>query len=434
MAKKRIVTTAAVAVAVLLAGCSAASTATAANSDSGIKGTITVLTNRTDVVDTLFKDYAAKFEKKYPGTHVKFEAVAQYETDVTTRLSSGNYGDVLLIPNTVSMAQLPQFFVPFGTVSALKNKYRFLAEDEYKGKAYGIATFGTTLGVVYNKAVWAKAGIKTNPTSPEQFLADLKLIKTKTTSIPYYTNYAAGWPLSKWEDTVGMMGNPNQENLLALTSAPWARGQYHYIADGLLFDIVHNGLSEADPTTTDWESSKGMLGTGKISSMVLGSWAIAQMQDAAVKAGKPASDIGFMPFPYSYKGKQYAALQGDYKMGISKHSSNKATALAWVNWFTNESGYADTVGGISPLVGSPNPANLQAFTQAKVTFIGMNPARPGKENLVADISKEAQIDLQGNLYRQKLVDIARGAASGTKLSYFAQLNKQWAAARAKVKA
>ena len=432
MAQKHIVVTAAVAMAVLLAGSSAASTATAASSKSTIGGTITVLTNRTDVVDTTFKDYAAKFEAKYPGTHVKFEAVAQYETDVTTRLSSGNYGDVLLIPNTVSMAQLPQFFVPFGRVAALKNKYRFLGEDEYKGNAYGIATFGTTLGIVYNKPIWAKAGIKSNPTSPAQFIADLKLIKAKTSSIPYYTNYAAGWPLSKWEDTVGMMGNPNQKNALALAAAPWTKGQYHYIADGLLYDIVHNGLSEADPTTTNWELSKGLLGSGKVSSMVLGSWAIAQMQDAAVKAGKPGSDIGFMPFPYSINRKQYAALQGDYKMGISTHSSNKATALAWVNWFTNESGYADTVGGISPLAGSANPSNLKSFTDAKVTFIGMNPARTGRENLLADITKEAQIDLQGNLYRQKLVDIARGAAGGNKDSYFAQLNKQWAAAKVKV--
>ena len=139
-----------------------------------------------------------------------------------------------------------------------------------------------------------------------------------------------------------------------------------------------------------------------------------------------------MPFPYSVSGKQYAALQGDYKMGISTHSSNKATALAWVNWITNDSGYSDSVGGISPLAGSANPANLQSFTDASVTFIEMNPAPAGKENLVASISKEAQIDLQGNLYRQKLVDIARGAASGSKVSYFAELNKRWAAAKAKI--
>ncbi len=428
MALKHII--AAAAATILLAGCSTVSNPGNTTTPK-ISGTITVLTNRTDVVGTTFKDYAAQFEKKYPGTHVKFEAIANYETDVTTRLSSGNYGDVLLIPNTVSPSQLPQFFVPFGTVADLKSKYRFLQEQAYKGNAYGIATFGTTVGVIYNKAVWSSAGITSNPTSPAQFLADLKLIKQKTTAIPYYTNYAATWPLGNWENTLGMLGNTDEKNQLAQTNAPWTAGQYHYIADGLLYDIVHDGLSEPDPTTTNWELSKGLIGGGKVGSMVLGSWALAQMQDAAVKAGKPASDIGFMPFPYSVNGKQYSNLQGDYKMGISIHSANKATARAWVDWFTKYSGYPATVGGISPLVGGANPASLKEFSTAGVTLIEQNPAPAGKENLLATLKKDSQIDL-GGLYRQKLVDIARGAASGDKASYFAQLNKQWAAARVKV--
>ncbi len=32
----------------------------------------------------------------------------------------------------------------------------------------------------------------------------------------------------------------------------------------------------------------------------------------------------------------------------------------------------------------------------------------------------------GNLYRQKLVDLARGQASGDKSSFFADLNTKWA--------
>ena len=49
----------------------------------------------------------------------------------------------------------------------------------------------------------------------------------------------------------------------------------------------------------------------------------------------------------------------------------------------------------------------------------INPAPAGKESLLDETSNEAQIDLYGPLYRQKLVDIARGAADGDKESYFA---------------
>ena len=42
------------------------------------------------------------------------------------------------------------------------------------------------------------------------------------------------------------------------------------------------------------------------------------------------------------------------------------------------------------------------------------------------------MDLTGNIYRQQLVDIARGAAKGDKDSFFADLNKRWDAAQTQV--
>lgn len=431
MGKKLIMGVAALAVVPMaLAGCSSSSETSTAGK---IGGTITVLTNRTDVVDTLLKDYAKTFAKKYPGTTVKFEAISNYETDVTTRLSSGNYGDVLLIPKTVTKSQLPQFFDSFGTIASLKGTYRFLDTQGYKDKAYGMPTFGNTMGFVYNKKVWAEAGLKALPTSPAQFLSDLKQIKAKTSATPYYTNYKDLWPLGEsWEGDRAMTGNVDESNKLVDTKAPWTKGDYHYIVDGLLFDIVHDGLSEADPTTTSFATSKVDIGSGKIGSMLLGSWAIAQMQDATVTAGGSRDDIGYMPFPYQVNGKTFATLSSNYMNGVSTHSTNKATAVAWAQWFAKDSGYYEPVGGISPIVGSKNPANLQGFTDAGVKFLELAPAPAGTESYENDIVKASQIDLTGGLYRQKLIDIARGAAPGTKDSYFAQLNQQWATAQAAV--
>jgi len=424
MAKKLIAGVAVIAATVLLAGCSSgASTSTDA---AAITGEITVLTNRTDIVDTTFKDYAAEFTKAYPGTSVKFEAIAKYETDVATRLSSGDYGDVLLIPNTVTKAQLPQFFEPLGTVDELSKTYRFTAEQAYDGKAYGVAQTGNAQGIVYNKKVWAAAGITTLPKTPDEFLTDLKAIKAKTAATPYYTNYKDGWPLSQWDGNRAITGDADESVKLIRNDAPWATGQYHAIADGLLFDIVKDGLSEADPTTTDWETSKGSLGSGKVASMVLGSWAITQMQDAAVTAGGTKADIGYMPFPYQVDGTFYSTVAGDYKNGISAKSDNKATARAWIEWFAQKSGYAAAQGGLSPLVDGEVPAVLSDFTTAGVKYLELTPAPAGKETLENDIVSASEIDLTGNIYRAKLIDIARGAAQGDKASYFAELNKKWA--------
>ena len=114
MARKHIAGVAVVTVALALTGCSASNNSASGGEPSG---DITVLTNRTDLVDTTFKDYKKAFEKKYPKVNVKFEAITDYEGEVTTRLSTGDYGDVLGIPASVTPSQLPQFFEPLGDTS-----------------------------------------------------------------------------------------------------------------------------------------------------------------------------------------------------------------------------------------------------------------------------------------------------------------------------
>ncbi|TFD83554.1 extracellular solute-binding protein [Cryobacterium lactosi] len=428
MAKKLIMGVAALAATALLAGCSGSAPA----DDGKIAGEITVLTNRTDIVDTVFTDYAAEFEKAYPGTSVKFEAIADYESDVSTRLSSGSYGDVLLIPNTVTKAQLPQFFEPLGTIDKLGETYRFVTEMAYEDNAYGVAVTGNAQGIVYNKNVWAAAGITELPTTPDEFLAALKLVKDKTDATPYYTNYNDGWPLSQWEGNRAATGDADASITLVESDAPWAEGEYHEVADGLLFDIVANGLSEDDPATTDWESSKAGLGSGAISSMVLGSWALTQMQDAAVTAGGSADDIGYMAFPSAVDGQTYSSIGGDYKNAISLSSKNKATARAWIDWFAQESGFAGDQGGLSPVVDGPDPETLTEFTASGVEYLELTPVPTDKATWENDIISESEIDLWGQIYRQKIVDVARGAADGDKASTFEALNKAWSEAKASV--
>lgn len=420
---------AALATIAALSGCTTggATTATDANSISGTpSGEIKVLTQRTDIVDTVFQDYKKEFEAAYPGVTVTFQAITDYEGDVATMLNTKNYGDVLLIPNSVGRDQLADYFEPLGTVEDLSQKYRFIQEQSYDDKGYGIAITGNAQGILYNKKVWAAAGLTTLPKSPDEFIADLQQIKANTTATPLYTNYKDGWPMSQWEGNRGILGDANVSNELVTDTSPWDAGKYHNIVDGLLYDVVHDGLTEKDPTTTDWESSKGLLGSGKVGTMVLGSWAITQFQDAAVKAGASKDDIGYMPFPYQANGQYYSTIGGDYKNAISKYSQHKAAAWAWIQWFAEKSGYAHDQGGLSPLVDGPAPDTLKDLDAAGVKYIELTPPPADKAAWESDETKASEIDLWGNVYRQKLVDIARGAASGDKDSYFADLNKAWA--------
>lgn len=401
--------------------------------DSGeVKGDVTFLTNRTDLEqDGTWAAYTAEFQKKYPDVKVKIEAVTNYEDDVKTRMSTPNgYGDVLLVPNGVAPAQYPDFFEPLGQSADLADTYRFLAPKSVDGVQYGLALGGNANGVLYNTEVFADAGITELPTSEEDFLAALTTVKEKTGAVGLYTNYKDGWPLGgQWTNIIGAVSaDPAAQTVMAHDESPWVDGTDIYALDSLLFDAVKEGLTEADPLTTNWEQSKGDFATGKIATMVLGSWAISQFQTAAEDAGASKEVVGFMPFPTNLDGKQHATIAGDYFLGINKNTAHKAAAQAWLDWLIEESGFTESQGMISAVTAADLPENLSGLESSGVELLELQAAPAGEESLFSDTADTSQVDVWGNIYRQKLIDIARGQADGDKDSYFGELNDRWGAA------
>ncbi|MGW7265120.1 ABC transporter substrate-binding protein [Streptomyces sp. NPDC054842] len=430
MRNKKTLTGALLAVAILtVAGCSGQGAASgeeakAPADPADASGTIKVLTHRTDLVQNGTMDkYAAEFNKIYPEVKVKFEALTDYEGEVKIRMNTEDYGDVLMIPAVIAKNDYPKFFAPLGSAGELGSKYRFSDKTEVGGKVYGVTTFGTANGFLYNKAVWKKAGITKWPTTPGQFVADLKAIESRTDAVPYYTNFKDGWPLTAWSNNIGSVTCDAEANdKLAGPVSPWKRGGELHTIDSLLHDIVKGDLSEKDPNTTNWESSKGLIAQGKVATMHLGSWAITQMRDAAKKAGTDPDDIGFMPFPTQKDGTYCAMLASDYQQAVNVHSDEKAAARAWIDWFTEKSGFSAKEGAVPALKSAAMPSTLKDFVDNDVTFLERSEAKTGDVN---SIDNAAEIGLTKPDYRQKLVDTARGAQKGSLDDFFADLDKRW---------
>ncbi len=436
MARKPLVAIATLTVAgIALAGCAGGGGGGDASNtiDGEATGDIKVITWRTDLVeDGTFAKYAEEFNKEYPDVKVTFEGITDYSGEMLTRMSTTNYGDVIGIP-AIKPDQYDQFLEPLGETTSFEDTYRFLPAASFDGTQYGIAFGGNANGIVYNKKVFEAAGVDALPTTEEEWIEALQKVADNTDAIPLYTNYKDGWPLTQSFGNLGVVTHdPDAPVTMAEDPAPWTEGTDQYAIDSLLYESVAAGLTEPDPLTTNWEQSKVDLGTGKIGAMTLGSWAISQMQAAAEDNGGSADDIGFMAFPANVDGTQYAVIGGDYNLAVSKHSKAKAAAWAWIQWVVENSGYTEAQGMISPVIDKELPPNLGGFTEAGVELMEINPAPAGKEGLINSIADDSQIDLYGPIYRQKLVDIARGAAEGDKDSYFAELNERWGASVAKL--
>lgn len=417
-----------------------ADTTEAAEANADLSGTIKVLHHRTDRdQDGTMAKLTEGFNALYPNVTVEYQSFTDYANDITTMIQADNYGDALMTPQAIKQAELPNFFESFGSFDELDSRYYWLKDYVADGQVYALPTAGTASGLLYNKKVWADAGITSLPTTTDEFMDCLQKIADNTDAIPYYTNYAAGWTIAQWQSLVLSASGDPEYNIKLLTE------KQDLFSDGSPFDAVYStlfniysnpALHEEDPSTTDWEGCKPAFAQGKIGTMVLGSWAISQFQEAAVNVGEDPANVGFMPFPNSVNGKLYSASSNDYMMSVNKNSQNKDAAMAYVKWFCDDSGFAQNEGMISGLKGAPMPETLSAFEDLGVELF-VEAAFP--EELVGkydEIAKDSEVDPWGDATTNFKVRMAEAAFKGEGEDAYKKIcddvNAAWNASRDKI--
>lgn len=104
-----------------------------------LKADIKILTNRTDIVDTVYKGYADQFHEAYPNINVTYEGITDYEESLTLRLPNGDWGDICFIPSTVEKSEMGEYFTPLGDFATLDERYNFVTEKTYDNTVYGLS-------------------------------------------------------------------------------------------------------------------------------------------------------------------------------------------------------------------------------------------------------------------------------------------------------
>lgn len=389
---------------------------------------ITVLTDKERLVDTKFAEYKATFENNNENVEVQFEAVKDYDKEVEQRLSTGDYGDVLLIPDTVTNDQLVQYFEPLGTVEELSEDYdeKYLQAKAVDGVVYGLPRYVNVYGVAYNEVVFAKAGVVELPVTPGEFLSNLKKIQnTREGIIPYYTGYQNGEWLWQWQNNVwgAVAADGNyRNNGMIVEASPFAAEKPNYIVHELLYDIVKNGLCETYVEGENYRPVYRQLNQGKIGCMMLSSDYLHELQIADVNP----DDISFMPFPYNVDGVQYATVEADYCYAINKNSVNKETARAWIDYMLKKSGYAKSEGAISIKKDAALPDVLSNFENVELVMnLSATSSTAGRFEKLDDLSG---IHLDKDVEKNRLILSALGESEETFEDIMNDWNLRWKAA------
>ena len=369
--------------------------------------------HRTDLAgdDGKLAGYVKEFKELYPNIEVEYELITDFAENALLRIGNNDW-TIMGIP-TVDKDELSKYFIPLGDFDKLDALYNFMSQWTYEGKSYGIPSTGNANGILYNKRIFAEAGVTELPKTPEEFIAALKAVKEKTDAIPLYTNYAAGWTMGAWDAYIGVAatGDPTyMQQILPHAKDPFAAQEDPltgpYAVYKILYDAAAEGLIEEDYTTTDWEGCKPMLNNGQIATMVLGSWAFTQMRDA--EGGEHPEAVGYMAFPITVNGKQYAPAGPDYCFGVNVQASDeeKLASLYYLKWLTEKSGFAYSEGGVPIDKNGEYPDLYAAFDG--IDMLADADALEGEATLLSDLNSESELNINagGNTKVQEIVEHA----------------------------
>jgi len=380
--------------------------------EPAISGEVVFLTNRTDMIDKEYVDYKKRFEEKYPGVKLTFEAITDYDATVKVRIASGDFPDVVLTP-TIPNSELPNHFAPLDDIQFSDEIY-FKDLRAHEGNMYGISSGGSTVGIVYNKKAFEKAGITALPKTYDEFLAAAQKLKDAEI-VPLASNFKDKWPLDAWVyDVPTLTGQTSDhQNKRAETDTPYTMDNEYGKAWSILRELYEKGYLEPDVNSTNWEQSKKDVASGKFGMYLLGNWVINQV----IENGAAPEDIGFFPFPVDNSGQAKAPLNPDHFYAVNK-DGNVEAAKAFIHWMIEESGF-DEFAGFIPTLKSKEPklAQLAEFNGFNVQYF--EPVQP--LDAATAIQNKAQLD--------QAATVQRFVLSKNPQEVLDKVNKDWAKAK-----
>ncbi|MEZ0107668.1 N,N'-diacetylchitobiose transport system substrate-binding protein [Catenulispora sp. EB89] len=296
------------------------------------------------------------------GAQVKVE-IQQWDginTKIATALAQDNPPDVIEIGNT----DVPLFAASSGltditsALPQLQNGQHWLPGLEgpatVDGKSYGAPLFAGNRAVIYNKKIWAAAGITTAPTTFTQLTSDLDAIKAKNPAPDFSAFYFPGryWygALQFVWDAGGQLATESGGKWSGALESPQAQ-QGLAAWKSFVGKYSSTASQDVDTTAPDFNT---LFAQGKTATILNSTINRVLKVDPSLQ-----NDIGTFPFPSATDGKTQPVFLGGSDLAIAAKSKNQALALAYLKAATDPSVQASAIVGIDHWI----PASTEVIDQ-----------------------------------------------------------------------
>ncbi|WP_030683353.1 extracellular solute-binding protein [Streptomyces sp. NRRL B-1347] len=368
----------------------------------GFKGeTLTLWAMDGSTPDGWTKDVKTAFEKK-TGAKLKLEVQDWngIQPKLTAALSEENPPDVFEIGNTQTAA-----YAKSGGLADLSDLKESIGSDwtdsinkstVVDGKQYAAPWFVLNRVVLYNKKVWADAGIKKTPKTRDEFYADLKKIGDKTDAEPIYL------PGQNWYHFVGLVIGQGGELVKKdgdkyvsnLDDPKVAKAAETYKKFQALSKAPKN-KDEATPQQAE------VFAKGKTGAFIGMSWEAA----TAIKANKKIEkDIGYFTIPGDAADKPEGVFLGGSNLAVAATSKKQELAKEFLKIAMSDKfeGQLAKEGGVIP-----NKQALESNLKGNPAAEAMAPAAAGG-GITPLIPEWAAVENEPNPIKSYLTAVMNG--------------------------
>jgi len=321
----------------LLAACggnNAANSGSAANGggDKGEVKTVKIFQFKTEIVEGL-NELKVEFEKEYPNIKLDIQTVgggADYAAALKTKFASGDAPDIFSNGGFAELDMWQDKIEDLSDQPWVKDLVPLAAEPMTKdGKVYGMPMNLEGIGYVYNKDLFAKAGITETPKTITELEEAAKKLQAAGIT-PFGNAYQEWWLLGNQGISVAFARQDNVDEFIK-----GLNDGTQTIVDNPQFKNWSNLLKltvqygQKNPLTTDANTHLALFANGEVAMMQEGNWAQTLIDNIT-----PGMNIGMFPMPIDDDAENNDKLTVGIpaNLVVNKESASKEEAKIFLNW------------------------------------------------------------------------------------------------------
>lgn len=331
-------------------------------------------TNEAPAYDALIK----KFNEEYPNVTIKHETVPfdQTQNKFKTAADSGSGAPDILraeVAWTPEFASLGYLYALDGTAALEDNNFQEtpLSSNVYDGSTYGVPQVTDTLGLMYNKALFEKAGLdpEAPPTTWDEVEAASEALQSKAGVGGIYLNSGGYFVLPFMYGEGADLVDTDSETI-TVNSPEAAKGIQ------IAQDMVKSGAAVKPVANDPYGTMMTLFKEGKVGMILNGPWEVAGIADDPKFGG--IDNLGVAPVPAGSAGQGSPVGGHNYVVYSGMDESKADAAIAFIKFMSSAESEAFIADELGLLPGNADAYDLVSNERVALwaDAMGVAQARP----------------------------------------------------------